>query len=67
MNTLKYGTVACGAPNSIKRQLTEIEDCVTYIKKSSLDSVERQKVLNEILNHIDKLYHMLIIIKNNID
>lgn len=66
MNTLKYGMVACGAPNSLKRQLTEIEDCVSYIKREKLDSVERQKVLNEILNHIDKLDLMLVVIKNNI-
>lgn len=68
MNTLKYGIVACGAPNSLKRQLTEIEDCVYYLKRSSFDSNshEYQKIMDELLLHIDKLSSMLVTLKNNI-
>ena len=55
MNTLKYGSVAVGAPNSIKRKIAEIRDCVYHITDKDHSYLELRKLSNEILSHITRL------------
>ena len=55
MNTLKYGSVAVGAPNSAKRILAEIKDCAFHITAKRHSYAELSDLQVEIILHAERL------------